>query len=69
MAVNESPVLQVEQAPAPGLMQYPAPYATVAAAQETGAVDLNSIINMVMPIMMLAMLFGMLTPMIKDFGK
>ncbi len=45
--------------------QAPAPYAPVQAAQTTG-LDITGLINSILPIFMLMMVFGMLTPMMKQ---
>ena len=48
-------------------MQQPAPYtpATVTAAQ---TLDVTSLINSILPLFMLMMVFGMLTPMMKQMS-
>ena len=66
----QAPLLTM-QSPAPYVgAQAPAPYTP---AQTTGGLDISSLINAILPLMMLMMVFGMLKPMMAGmsgaFGK
>lgn len=63
----KSPELRLEQAPAPILGQYPAPYVPVQTTNGNG-LDVSNIVSQIIPIFVIAMLFGIMTPMIKGFG-
>lgn len=54
------------QAPSPRVSQYPAPYSPVqAGVAQTGITEM---LNAIMPIIMIVLLMGMLTPMLKGLG-
>ena len=66
-ALQGGPRLTLTQAPAPWVTQAPAPYVpTAAAAQQF---DISQLINMIFPIMGLMMVFGMLTPMMRNMSE
>lgn len=59
---------RVQQAGSPAVLQSPAPQVTTSIAASQ-ALDVGSLINSIMPLMMMVLMFQLITPMFKTLGK